>query len=92
MFEFIHETQPSDRRGPNEENVNVIVHDDFDRITVSDPTMRNVAPCNMSFLPPNSGYMPRVNLFTHVVHSTMTILILIVITFHPWKLLVIVMG
>ena len=45
--------------------MNVIVHDDFDGITVSDPTMGNVAPCNMSFLPPNSGYMPRVNLFTY---------------------------
>ena len=42
--------------------MNVIVQDDFDGITVSDPTMGNVAPCNMSFLPPNNRYIPIVNL------------------------------
>ena len=44
--------------------MNVIVHDDVDGITVSDPTLGNVAPFNMSFPPLNNKYMPRVNLFT----------------------------
>ena len=61
IFKFVSETQPSDRKEPNEENVNVIVHNDFDGITVSDPTVGNVAPCNISFLPPNNRYIPRVN-------------------------------
>ena len=56
IFEFVLETQPNDRRS-NEENVNVIVHDDVDGITVSDPTLGNVAHSN-------NRYMPRVNLFT----------------------------
>ncbi|KAH9783654.1 SWIM-type domain-containing protein [Citrus sinensis] len=56
IFEFVPETQPNDRRS-NEENVNVIVHDDVDGITVSDPTLGNVAHSN-------NKYMPRVNLFT----------------------------
>ena len=37
IFEFVPEIQPNDRRGPSEENVNVIVHDDIDGIMVSDP-------------------------------------------------------
>ncbi|KAH9770671.1 SWIM-type domain-containing protein [Citrus sinensis] len=55
IFEFVPKTQPNDRRS-NEENVNVIVHDDVDGITVSDPTLGNVAHSN-------NRYMPRVNLF-----------------------------
>ena len=56
IFEFVPETQPNDRRRANEENVNVIVHDDVDGITVSDPTLGNVAHSN-------NRYMRRVNFF-----------------------------
>lgn len=63
ISEFVHGTQPNDRRRLNLENVNGIIHDDFNGITTGDPTMRNVAPFNMSFPPPDSRYMSRVNLF-----------------------------
>lgn len=43
--------------------MNVIVLDDFERIIVSDPIVKNVAHCNMSFPSPNSIYMLIVNLF-----------------------------
>lgn len=52
ISKFVHRTQPNDRRGPNLENVNVIIHDDFNGITTGDPTMGNVAPFNMIFPPP----------------------------------------
>ena len=72
--------------------MNAIVHDDIDEIIISDPTVGNVAPFNMSFPPLNNKYMPRVIYLYAAVHSTLTTHILIVLTCHLWKLLVIVMG